>query len=54
MVSEVRPGADGIIRKIVVTYRNASEGVDRTTTRSVRTLVVIHRVDELNIHQELH
>ena len=54
MVSEVRPGADGIIRKVVVTYRNASEGVDRTTTRSVRTLVVIHRVDELNIHQELH
>ena len=54
MVSEVRPGSDGVVRKVVVKYRNATENVDRTTNRSVRTLVVIHRVDETNIPQELY
>ena len=35
------------------TTDNAAERVDRTTTRSVRTIVVIHRIDELNIMEEL-
>ena len=45
--------SDSVIRSVEVRYRNATENVDRTTTRSVRTIVVIHRVDELNIMKEL-
>ena len=45
--------SDGVVRTAVIRYRNSSEDVDRTTTRSVRTVVVIHRIDELNIMQEL-
>ena len=53
IVQGVNYSSDNVIRSVVVRYRNASESVDRTTTRSVRTIVVIHRVDELNIMQEL-
>ena len=53
MVDEVRRSADGVIRTIVVRYRNATEAVDRTTIRALRSIVVIHRINELNIMQEL-
>ena len=50
---DVNYSSDHIICSVVIRYRNASENMDRTTTRSVRTIVVIHRVDELNIMEEL-
>ena len=53
MVATVQPGADGHIRSVTIVYRNSSEAVDRLTVRAVRSLVVIHRVDELNIAEEL-
>ena len=53
IVDEVKYSADNLIRSVVLRYRNASESVDRTTTRSVRKIVVIHRIDELNIMEEL-
>ena len=34
-------------------YRNYNEDFDRETRRAVRQLVVIHRVDELDIIHEL-
>ena len=37
----------------MIRYRNSSENVDRETSRSARTVVVIHRIDELNIMEEL-
>ena len=46
-------GRDGKIRSAVVKYRNHNETFDRETRRAVRELVIIHRVDELNILQEL-
>ena len=52
-VEEVRVGTDGRIRAVVLRYRNPTEGVERTTVRAVRTLVVIHRVDELDVMEEL-
>ena len=52
-VKSVVIGRDGLIRKVYVKYRNFKEHTDRETFRSVRELVVIHGVDELNIVQEL-
>ena len=52
-MQDVNYSSDNVIRSVVLRYRNASEDIDRTTTRSVRTIVVIHRVDELNIMEEL-
>ena len=52
-MDDLKYSADNVIRSVVLRYRNATESVDRTTTRSVRTIVVIHRLDELNIMEEL-
>ena len=41
------------IRVAVVKYRNHNENVDRETRRAVRQLVMIHPVNELDIHKEL-
>ena len=43
----------GKVRKVRVRYRNANETTDRTTYRSARSLVVIRRVDESNVMEEL-
>ena len=53
VIDSVHPGRDHKIRKVTVRYRNSNENTDRTTTRSVRGLVVIHRIDEINIMEEL-
>ena len=44
---------DGLIRKAKIRYRNHNENIDRVTYRAVRSLVVIHHVNELNLLQEL-
>ena len=53
MVKDVEVSKDGKIRTVILKYRNHQESVDRETRRAVRQLVVIHRVEELNIVQEL-
>ena len=53
MVETIHRGRDGVIRKADVRYRNASETNNRTTSRSVRSLIVIHPVDEIDVIQEL-
>ena len=53
IVDEVQESADGRIRSATIRYRNATEDFDRTTNRAVRSLVVIHRVDELDLMEEL-
>ena len=53
MVSDVKKGIDGIIRRTTLRYKNHSENKDRETHRAVRQLVVIHRIDELGIMGEL-
>ena len=52
-VVDVTAGRDGKIRKVTVMYRNHNENISRETQRTVRELVVIHAVDELNILEEL-
>ena len=53
MIHEIIQSKDGIIRKAVVKYRNDTENTDRFTTRTVRELVMIHPIDELNLIEEL-
>ena len=53
LVDEVEVGRDSKVRKVRVRYRNASENTDRTTYRAVRSLVLIRRVDESSIMEEL-
>ena len=52
MVNEIVPSKDGIIRKVIVRYRNHQEDVDWYTIRSVRDLVLIHPI-ELNLMEKL-
>ena len=53
MVVSVQESSDGVIRKVKVKYQKASENVDRETFRSVRQLVMIHPVHEIDIIQEI-
>ena len=53
IVDEVHRSEDTNIRSVVIKYKNATEGFERTTFRAVRSLVVIHRIDEINIMEEL-
>ena len=53
MVNKIVPSNDGVIRKVIVRYRNYHENVDRYTTKSVRDLVLIHPIDELILMEEL-
>ena len=53
IVTATHTTRDGLVRTVDVTYQNNSEKTKRTTTRGVRELVVIHRVDELGISKEL-
>ena len=53
MVHEIVKSGDGLIRKVLIKYRNHNENVDRFTWRSVRQLVIIHPIDELNVLEEL-
>ena len=53
MVESAEAGNDGKVRKVKVKYRNHNESVDRFTTRSIRTLVVIRRYNESSVMEEL-
>ena len=52
-IKSVNRGRDDKIRDVVVEYQNSSENVKRLTTRSVRTLVLILGVDEIDLSKEL-
>ena len=54
IVKSIQPGKDGLVRKAVIRYRNSNETVDRETNRAVRSLVIIHKIDEINIMQDLY
>lgn len=54
MIKSVDHGRDGPVRKVNVVYQNASENEKRKTLRSVRSLILIHGVDEIDILSELY
>ena len=53
IVKSTEVGRDTKIRCVIVEYRNHNEEFNRETRRAVRELVVIHRVDELSLIQEI-
>ena len=53
IILSVDVSADGVVRNAKVKYRNADEGKDRTTDRNVKSLILIHKVDELDIMKEM-
>ena len=53
MVDEVHRGTDNRIRSVVIRYKNANEEVERKTCRAVRSLIIVHRINEINIMEEL-
>ena len=52
-IQSIEPSRDGKIRTVNVRYRNSSEKKERETRRAVRELIIIHRIDEISIFQEL-
>ena len=53
IIKDLKYGKDGKPRKAKVRYRNSNEDVFRETYRAVRSLVVIHSVDESDLLTEL-
>ena len=53
MISEVERSRDGLIRKVLIKYRNSSETQDRTTRRNVRTVCKIWSEDDWNVQDDL-
>ena len=53
IIDSVEVSRDGKIRGAYVRYRNSDSNTDQTSYRAVRSLVVIHSVDEVNIMQEI-
>ena len=53
MISGLERGRDGLIRKAVVKYRNATESQDRETERSVRKLCKLWSEDDWNLQDDL-
>ena len=54
MITAVEPSKDGIVRKVRVKYHNANETTNRETFRSVRNLVLIQSIDEVDFIDEVH
>ena len=52
-VIDVIPGADGNVRQVRVEYQNENEIGKRETTRSVRSLVLIHSIEDVNVEEEM-
>ena len=53
IVSSIKRGKDGHVRKVDVKYQNHNEAIKRVTQRGVRDLVIVHSIDELDIYEEL-
>ena len=53
IVESVFVSRDGRIRKVEIKYKNHNEGVFRLTYRAVREIIVIHRIDEVNMFTQL-
>ena len=52
-IDQIIRSRDGIIRRVIVKYSNASENIQRTTDRSVRRLIKIHSIDDPDLHCDL-
>ena len=53
MIVNLEQSNDGIVRRVVIKYKNSSENVFRETKRSVRSIVVINRCNEISFLNEI-
>ena len=53
IIKSIKLGNDSKVRHAIVQYRNHNENVSRETSRSVRDLVLIHSVDDLDLMKEI-
>ena len=53
IVKSLKFGRDGVARKATIKYRNAKEDVFRETDRAVRSLIIIHHIDNVDFMKEL-
>ena len=53
IVVEAAKGRDGVVRRVKLRYRNHQEATNRETVRATTQVIVIHKVEELNIVNEL-
>ena len=53
IVKSVTRSKDGLARKACIQYKNNKENTFRETNRSIRSIVLIHQIDETNITAEL-
>ena len=52
-IDQIIRGRDGIIRRVVVKYRNAKEEFDRVTDRSARKLIKLYSADDPDLQADL-
>lgn len=52
-VVEVEVSKDGLIRNVIMEYKNHNEKTFRTTRRSVRTIAILYTEDELSVRETL-
>ena len=52
-VREAVKGKDGLVRKLILEYKNANEKVFRTTDRNPRQTAILHRESEVELTQQL-
>ena len=53
IISKRHLGRDGLIRVVDVKYRNSSENIDRVTERSIRKIVKLWSIDDMNLADDL-
>lgn len=52
-VVSIERSKDGVVRTVMIEYRNSGEATFRTTRRSVRRVAVLHKEGELELIEEL-
>ena len=52
-IKDVETSKDGLVRVVIIEYKNSTESIFRTTRRSARTIAVLHREGELEMIEEL-
>ena len=53
MIKSVETGDDGNVRHVSGEYKNPNKNVKRVTSRSVRSLVLVYAIDDLDLFKEL-
>ena len=53
MIKSIETGDDGNVRRVVVEYKNPNESGKRETSRSVRSLVLVHGINDSDLFTEL-